>query len=98
MKTTKITLASLAMLAVVSGNVFAEGSKITKSTLINASKNTLTNTQAIGKNSSANTGSISIKGSKVTKSTVINASKNTLTNTQAIGKNSSANTGSVDIK
>lgn len=86
------------MMAFVSGTAMAEGSKITKSTLINASKNTLTNTQAIGKNSSASTGSISIKGSKVTKSTLINASKNTLTNTQAIGKNSVANTGSIDVR
>ncbi|MGR9044734.1 MAG: hypothetical protein ACU83N_05525 [Gammaproteobacteria bacterium] len=98
MKTTKMSVAALALMAVVTGTAQAEGSKIEKSTLINASKNTLTNTQAIGKDSSANTGSISVKGSKVEKSTVINASKNTLTNTQAIGKNSSANTGSVDIK
>lgn len=76
----------------------AEGSKIEKSTLINASKNTLTNTQSIGENSTAQTGSISVKGSKVEKSTVINASSNTLTNTQSIGKGSSAQTGSVDIK
>ena len=98
MKTTKISVAVLVLMAVVSGSAYAQGSKIEKSTVINASKNTLTNTQAIGKNSSANTGSVSVKGSKVKKSTVINASKNTLTNTQAIGKNSSANTGSVDIK
>ena len=98
MKTTKVSGTALALVAVVTGTAYAEGSKIEKSTLINASKNTLTNTQAIGKNSSANTGSISVQGSKVEKSTVINASKNTLTNTQAIGKNTSANTGSVDIK
>ena len=94
----RILTVAAVMMALVSGSAFAEGSKITKSTLINASKNTLTNTQAIGKNSSANTGSISVKGSKVTKSTLINASKNTLTNTQAIGKNSVANTGSMDIR
>ena len=93
-----VTFAAVALMAVISGTAMAEGSKIEKSTLINASKNTLTNTQAIGKNSAANTGSISVVGSKVEKSTVINASKNTLTNTQAIGKNSVANTGSVDIR
>lgn len=98
MKTLFSSLATLTLLAAVSTSALAEGSKIEKSTLINASKNTLTNTQAIGQNSSANTGSISVEGSKVEKSTVINASKNTLTNTQAIGKDSSANTGSVDIK
>ena len=98
MKTLSTSLLTLALMAAVSSSAFAEGSKIEKSTLINASKNTLTNTQAIGRNSSANTGSISVEGSKVEKSTVINASKNTLTNTQAIGRDSSANTGSVDIK
>ena len=94
----KLTIATVALMAVVSGTAMAEGSKIEKSTLINASKNTLTNTQAIGKNSAASTGSISVVGSKVSKSTLINASKNTLTNTQAIGKNSVATTGSIDIR
>ena len=94
----KLTVATVALMAVVSGTAMAEGSKIEKSTLINASKNTLTNTQAIGKNSAASTGSISVVGSKVQKSTLINASKNTLTNTQAIGKNSVATTGSIDIR
>jgi hypothetical protein len=94
----KLTVATVALMAVVSSTAMAEGSKIEKSTLINASKNTLTNTQAIGKNSAASTGSISVVGSKVSKSTLINASKNTLTNTQAIGKNSVATTGSIDIR
>ena len=85
-------------MAVVSSYAMAEGSRIEKSTLINASKNTLTNTQAIGRNSSASTGSINVVGSRVEKSTVINASQNTLTNTQAIGRDSVANTGSVDIR
>ncbi|MGR9054200.1 MAG: hypothetical protein ACU84J_16295 [Gammaproteobacteria bacterium] len=93
-----LTFATVALLAVVSSSAMAAGSKIEKSTLINASKNTLTNTQAIGKNSSASTGSISVVGSKISKSTLINASKNTLTNTQAIGKNSVATTGSIDIR
>ena len=93
-----LTLATVTLLAVISGTAMAAGSKIEKSTLINASKNTLTNTQAIGKNSAASTGSISVVGSKVQKSTLINASKNTLTNTQAIGKNSVATTGSIDIR
>ena len=94
----KLTVAAVALMAVVSGTAMAEGSKIEKSTLINASKNTLTNTQAIGKNSAASTGSISVVGSKVEKSTLINASKNTLTNTQAIGKNTVATTGSIDVR
>jgi peroxiredoxin len=94
----KLTVAAVTLMAVVSGTAMAEGSKIEKSTLINASKNTLTNTQAIGKNSAASTGSISVVGSKVEKSTLINASKNTLTNTQAIGKNTVATTGSIDVR
>ena len=56
-----LTLATVTLLAVVSGTAMAEGSKIEKSTLINASKNTLTNTQAIGKNTVANTGSVDIR-------------------------------------
>lgn len=93
-----LLVSSLVLAALSSFNTLAEGSKIEKSTIINASENTLTNTQAIGENSSATTGSVSIKGSKVEKSTIINASENTLTNTQAIGKGSTAATGSVDIK
>jgi hypothetical protein len=92
------TLFAAVVLVALSSSAFAEGSKIEKSAIINASKNTLTNTMAIGENSSANTGSISIKGSEVKKSAIINASKNTLTNTMAIGKNSVANTGSIDIR
>ncbi|MGR9117483.1 MAG: hypothetical protein ACU85E_17185 [Gammaproteobacteria bacterium] len=57
----KLKIATVALMAVVSGTAMAEGSKIEKSTLINASKNTLTNTQAIGKNSVATTGSIDIR-------------------------------------
>jgi len=94
---TLITFAAI-VLSAISFNAMAEGSKIEKSAIINASKNTLTNTQAIGEGSDASTGSIAIEGSKVSKSAIINASKNTLTNTQAIGKNSTADTGSVRIK
>lgn len=90
------TLIVLAALA--SSSVMAEGSKIEKSAIIDASKNTMTNTQAIGENSTASTGSVNIKGSKVEKSVVIDASQNTMTNTQAIGKGSEASTGSINIK
>jgi len=93
----KFTVA-VTLVAVFSGSAMAEGSKIEKSTLINAANNTLTNTQAIGRNSAAHTGSISVVGSRIEKSTVINASKNTLTNTQAIGRDSVATTGSIDIR
>ncbi|MBU2569922.1 MAG: hypothetical protein KJ725_07770 [Gammaproteobacteria bacterium] len=93
-----VSFAAVVLMTVVSGTAMAEGSKIEKSTIINASKNTLTNTQAIGRNSAAHTGSISIVGSKVEKSTLINASKNTLTNTQAIGRDSVATTGTIDIR
>ncbi|WP_404356154.1 hypothetical protein [Methylotuvimicrobium sp. KM1] len=93
-----VSFAAVVLMSIVAGTAMAEGSKIEKSTLINASKNTLTNTQAIGRNSAASTGSINVVGSKIQKSTVINASKNTLTNTQAIGRNSVANTGSIDIR
>ncbi len=93
-----VSLAAVVLMTIVSGAAMAEGSRIEKSTLINASKNTLTNTQAIGRNSAAHTGSISVVGSRIEKSTIINASKNTLTNTQAIGRDSVATTGSIDIR
>ncbi len=92
------TVAALALVVAFSGAVHAEGSKIKKSTLINASQNSGNLNAAIGKNSRANTGSISVKGSKVEKSTVINASSNNGNLNAAIGKNSTANTGSVDIQ
>lgn len=95
---TVLTFAALTLCTVVSSAAFAEGSKIEKSTIINASANTNALNAAIGENASANTGSVSIKGSEVKKSTVINASANTNTLNAAIGKGASANVGSVDIK
>ena len=47
MKTTKVSGTALALVAVVTGTAYAEGSKIEKSTVINASKNTLTNTGSV---------------------------------------------------
>ncbi len=55
------TLTSLALVVAFSGAVQAEDSKIQKSTLINASKNTGNLNAAIGKNATANTGSIDIQ-------------------------------------
>ena len=98
MKTVFISLAAVTLIALISGSAFAEGSKIEKSTLINASSNANVLNAAIGEGASANTGSIAIKGSEVTKSTVINASSNANVLNAAIGKNATANTGSIDIK
>jgi hypothetical protein len=97
MKTTYTAIAFVLM-TLATGAALAEGSKIEKSTLINASQTTNSLNAAIGENASANTGSISIKGSEVKKSTVINASSTTNSLNAAIGKGASANTGSVDIK
>ena len=97
MKTVFISLAAVTLIALISGSAFAEGSKIEKSTLINASSNTNVLNAAIGDGASANTGSIAIKGSEV-KSTVINASSNTNVLNAAIGKNATANSSSIDIK
>ena len=98
MKTIYTSVAALALIAVVSGSAFAEGSKIEDSKLINTSSNTNNLGLAIGKNSNANTGSISVKGSEVKGSKVINGSVNTNNLGLAIGQDSSANTGSIDIK
>jgi hypothetical protein len=97
MKTLHTVVAALT-LTVAAGTTWAEGSKIEKSTLINAAQTTNSLNAAIGENASANTGAISIKGSQVSKSTVINASSTTNSLNAAIGKGASANTGSVDIK
>ncbi|MGJ0514421.1 MAG: hypothetical protein ACR65O_01575 [Methylomicrobium sp.] len=97
MKTT-YTATAFVLMTLAAGSAWAEGSKIEKSTLINAAQTTNSLNAAIGENASANTGAISIKGSKVEKSTVINASSTTNSLNAAIGKGASANTGSVDIK
>lgn len=92
------TMFAVLILATLSSASFAEGSKIEKSTLVNASSNKNVLNAAIGKDASANTGSISIKGSEVSKSTIVNASSNKNVLNAAIGEGSSANTGSIDIK
>lgn len=93
-----LTISTLVLFTLISSSAFAEGSKIEKSTIVNASSNKNVLNAAIGKNSTANTGSISIKGSEVSKSTIVNASSNKNVLNAAIGEGSSANTGSIDIK
>lgn len=94
-----LSFVAVSIVVLASSSAMAEGTKIEKSTVINASKNVKTNTQAIGEDSTASTGSVNIKGgAKVEKSTIINASDNEKTNTQAIGKGSDASTGSINIK
>lgn len=93
-----LTFAVVALAAFVSTSVFAEGSKIDKSALINASSNKNVLNAAIGKNATANTGSISVVGSQVSKSAIINASSNKNVLNAAIGEGTVANTGSIDIR
>ncbi len=69
MKTLYPSTAALVLFAILSGAAYAEGSKIEKSTLINASQNINAINAAIGRNSTANTGSISIRDSDVKEST-----------------------------
>jgi carbonic anhydrase/acetyltransferase-like protein (isoleucine patch superfamily) len=97
MKTAYAAIAFVLMTA-AAGSALAEGSKIEKSTLINASQTTNSLNAAIGENASANTGSIVVKGSKVEKSTLINASTTTNSLNAAIGKGASANTGSIVVE
>jgi hypothetical protein len=97
MKTT-YTAAAFVLITLTAGSAWAEGSKIEKSTLINASQTTNSLNAAIGENASANTGSIVVKGSQVSKSTIINASSTTNSLNAAIGKGASANTGSIVIQ
>jgi len=97
MKTLVFSLV-IAVASAVSFSAMAEGSKINKSVLINASKNEKVLNAAIGNKSKANVGSIAIEGSKVNKSVLINASKNEKVLNAAIGNKSEANVGSMSIK
>ena len=58
---TFVSVAALTVFALVSASAMAEGSKIEKSTIINASSNTNALNAAIGENASANVGSVDIK-------------------------------------
>ena len=88
----------LAVAATVSFSALAEGSRINKSVLINASKNEKVLNAAIGTRAKANVGSMAIENSRVNKSVLINASKNEKVLNAAIGKRSEANVGSMSIK
>jgi predicted aconitase with swiveling domain len=95
---TFVSTVVLVVAATVSFSALAEGSRINKSVLINASKNEKVLNAAIGEKSKANVGSMAIEGSRVNKSVLINASKNEKVLNAAIGKKSEANVGSMSIK
>lgn len=95
---TLVTALVLTLAATTSFSAMAEGSKVTKSTIINASKNKKVINAAIGNNSKASVGSITIEGSEVSKSTIINASNNDKVINAAIGNGSIADTGSIRIQ
>jgi hypothetical protein len=95
---TFVSTVVLAVAATVSFSALAEGSRINKSVLINASKNEKVLNAAIGEKSKANVGSMAIENSRVNKSVLINASKNEKVLNAAIGKKSEANVGSMSIK
>lgn len=88
----------LTLAVTTSFSAMAEGSKVDKSTIINASKNKKVINAAIGNKSKASVGSVTIEGSKVSKSTIINASKNDKVINAAIGNKSTADTGSIRIE
>jgi len=83
------------MMSFASASVFAEGSKIKKSTIINEADTKNSMALAI-KNSKANVGSISISNSDIKKSTIINEADTKNSMALAI-KNSTANVGSINI-
>ena len=88
----------ISVAATVSFSAMAEGSRIDKSVLINASQNKNVLNAAIGKRSKANVGSIAIENSKIDKSVIINASQNEKVLNAAICDDSEANVGSISIK
>ena len=108
MKTLHTSIAALALLAFVSGSAFAEGSRITNSTLNNSSQNQRVTTTARD-GGEAYTGAIVVKDkSVVSNSTITNSANNNDSTTSATGtgggflgvgsKNSQAYTGSIVIK
>ena len=104
MKTLYTSVAALALMAVVSGSAFAEGSRITNSTLNNSSNNQNATTRAKGGflgSAEASTGSIIVKGgSRVSNSTLNNSSNNRNATTSAEGGflgSAKAHTGSIVV-
>jgi hypothetical protein len=91
-------------MAIVSGSAFAEGSRISNSTLTNSANNQGATTRAtggFGGGGQANTGSIVVQdGSRVSNSTLNNSANNRNSTTTAEGGMSGgkANTGSIVIK
>ncbi len=98
MKTLSTSITALTLFFAFSGAIYAEGTKIEKSTLINAATTTNSINAAIGKDSTANTGSISVRGGEVKDSTLINAATTTNSINAAIGEGTSATTGGIEIK
>jgi uncharacterized protein with FMN-binding domain len=105
MKTSYTSVAALALMAIVSGSAFAEGSTIDNSSLTNSSQNQNASTLAKGGfigSADASTGSIIVKGgSSVTNgSTLNNSSNNSGSTTEAKGGfigSASADTGSIKV-
>jgi hypothetical protein len=104
MKTSYTSVAAFILMAVVTGSAFAEGSRITNSTLNNSSDNRNATTRAKGGflgSAEATTGSIVVKGgSRVTNSTINNSSNNRNATTTAEGGflgSAKAHTGSVVV-
>jgi hypothetical protein len=104
MKTSHTSVAALILMAVITGSAFAEGSRITNSTLNNSSNNQNATTRAKGGflgSAEAATGSIIVKGgSRVTNSTINNSSNNRNATTTAEGGflgSAKAYTGSIVI-
>lgn len=104
MKTLHTSIAVLALMTVVTASAFAEGSRITNSTITNSSQNQNATTRAKGGflgSAEADTGSVVVKGgSRVTNSTINNSSNNRNATTSAEGGflgGAKASTGSVKV-
>jgi hypothetical protein len=104
MKTSYTSVAAFVLMTVVAGSAFAEGSRITNSTINNSSNNQNATTRAKGGflgGAEASTGSVIVKGgSRVTNSTIRNSSNNRNATTTAEGGflgGAKADTGSVKV-
>ena len=95
----KIVFAIMVSVLFVFGSATVMAQSKVDNTKINVnSKNSNSLNAAIGKDSTASTGSVNIKGSKVNNSKINVNSKNSNSLNAAIGEGSTATTGSVTIE
>jgi hypothetical protein len=89
---------AIALITLIPSLTFAEGSKISASTISNNANNQQTVNSATGEGATALTGGVRIMGSEVSAgSSIVNQANNAQTKNIADGKGAEAQTGQIDI-